>query len=361
MARRRRILISLALLTASLAAQGRGFGGPGWVALTPPKPKETLAEAVDLFTQARLALAALPDFAVPRLLSSIARDEYRVAPGQSQADDERAFSDARALPGPQGVGDTAGAVRELVKQQVELSAIADIARHREADRSAFDRALELTRLADVPKGPLYDQLIMTSSGADLPDDDPAAPDNAESGDRIFALAEECKRADGAFPYRGVANALRRGAGAMDPTTRLLLVREGYQMAADLTDPGAAAQADLFLQAAHRVEPALDGELESSLQAMIRTLSYNSAAGTIGTASATNHRLLSLLGTIDPARALALGANLTDFVPPATNQRQGSFTINIGMNGAMNGDALGAISGALTFIPNVRSNPVNSAP
>jgi len=307
--------------------------------------------AADLFTQARAALAALPDFAVPRLLASIARDEYRLAPAQSLADDERAFADARNLAGPQGADETAGAARELVKQQVELSAISDIARHRESDHGEFDRALELTRLADVPKGPLYDALIMAVSGADGADDDPASPAGADAGERVFDLVEECKRADGVYPYRGVANALRRLARATDTTTRLLLVREGYQMAANLSDPNQANQAYFFLQAAHHAEPALDGELESSLQSLIRNLASASNADTIGTASATSHRLLSLLGTVDPVRALALGANLTDLVPPPTTLRPGSFELNIS-----------SVSGGLTFVANVNSTtPLDAAP
>src|SRR6185437_666712 len=240
------------------------------------------------------------------------------------ADFASAFRLALAVPLPQSADDSAGQARLLLKQSIELEATGAFGR-----RGEQDEALTLVRQADVAKGALYDELILladrpqagiwqrlarggviSADQAPDPANDPAkggpeskAEEQQAALDRVFGLVQECKRADGTYPYRGVANVLRRpGFNGLE---RLSLVRDGYQWAANETDPTQIAAAAMFLQAGHQVEPALDGTLEPTLLTLLRRVAQDQSTTATSAARNNGNRLMALLQQVDAGQAQRL--------------------------------------------------------
>src|SRR6185437_14700400 len=317
-----------------------GRGGRGGPLADPGAPAE-------LFRQAREAIAELPPVVAPRAMADLARDEARQLPEQSLADFASAFRLALAVPLPQGADDSAGQARLLLKQNIELEATGEFGR-----RGEQDEALTLVRQADVAKGALYDELILL---ADRPQaglwqrvarggvireapatdratdraNDPAkasasvpeskAEEQQAALDRVFALVQECKRADGTYPYRGVASVLRRPG--FDGLERLSLVRDGYQWAANETDPTQIAAAAMFLQAGHQVEPALDGTLEPTLLTLLRRVAQEQSTTATSAARNNGNRLMALLQQVDAGQAQRLALELPGVGAQALAQQQ----------------------------------------
>lgn len=248
-----------------------------------------------LLAQARQATASVPRLLAPGMLSEIARDELgpgrRRKPAEDQPalmDFQTAFALALALPAETGdpVLDTA---RAQVKTQVEQEAVAELARHEDVDA-----AVQITRSADVPKAPLYNQLLMAIASAHAPDKSDQKPLDA-----VEALVDECERVAGAFPYRGVAAWLRRED---DPgLDQMLLVQGGYQWASQETDPSRIEASVPFLLAGHRKEPELDQKLESTIEAQLGSLRTGPLTLTQTTHNAARG-LLTVLRLLDPLQA-----------------------------------------------------------
>jgi hypothetical protein len=304
----------LVLLPLVASAQQRGARGRN-LNSNPAAPVDPALIAA-LYQDAKQAIADAPALIGPRLLTDIARDETRpmfrgrnaggeTPPDPSLADFAAAFELARALPLPPD-GDPTRAATLSIKTNAESDAVAELAR-----RSQLSEALQLARRADVPKGPLYDQLIMStdrawrrdnsdaadsSSGVSSSDSDadPAAAAQAQQDrlDTVFTLVQECKRADGTYPYRGMAFFLRGQAPAALERTALIL--DGYHWAARETDPARLSAAGQFLAAGHRAAPALDPQLASALTTLLDRLG--------NTTQASSRQLLNLLRHVDPQRA-----------------------------------------------------------
>ncbi|MGH9413288.1 MAG: hypothetical protein ACRD0Y_06060 [Terriglobales bacterium] len=267
------------LLALSLSAWGQK-------APQPPVQEDPLVR--QLYRQARQATASVPALLAPGMLSTIARDELR--PGHNRSgsnqvaltDFSSAFALALAL--PSGMGDPVlDPLRAQIKAEVEEDAVAELARHQQEDA-----ALALTRTADVPREPLYSQLIAA-----------LAYGHKDSLDRVESLVDECERASGAFPYRGVAAWLRREGGT--GLDQMLLVQSGFQWARQETRPSQIEQAMPFLLVAHQKEPELDQELENTIAALLTTLSAQPVTYG-GTAHNAVRGLLSVLRMLDPAQA-----------------------------------------------------------
>lgn len=288
------------------------------------KPETTAAQpdplVVQLLAQARQATASVPSLLAPAMLSAIARDE--LGPGrrrrhETSGADQPALSDFRAafaiaLALPSGTGDPVlDTARVQVKTEVEQEAVAELARHDEAVA-----ALQLTRSADVPKEPLYSQLIMAMARAH-------APETSEQKrlDALAALVDECERVTGAFPYRGVAALLRR---ADNPgLDQMLLVQGGYQWAKQETDPRRIEAAVPFLLAGHRKEPELDQELQSTIAAQLSSL--RTGPLTLSQTTYTAARgLLTVLRLLDPLQAAQWAQQWPQMDLSAGGQFRGRF-------------------------------------
>jgi|GEM_PF-4599618 len=355
-------LLALGVCAGPAVGQGRagaGRGGRGPL----PTPLADPGAPAELFRQARQAIAALPPVVAPRAMVDLAQDEARELPEQSLTDFAAAFRLALALPLPQGADDAAGQAQLVLKQNIELETTGALGR-----RGEQDQALALVRQADVAKGPLYDQLILLAdrpqvdfwqrAGRGRGDAKPDAPSEEEAPavaakraeeqqaalDRVFALVQECKRADGTYPYRGVANVLRRpGFNGLE---RLSLVRDGYQWAANETDPNQIAAATMFLQAGHQVEPALDGTLEPTLLTLLRRVAQDQAATATGAARNNGNRLMALLQQVDAGQAQRLGLELPGVGAQAlANAQQQSAQL------AMTQTQYQAMSGAVAQVRN----------
>jgi len=281
--------------------QGRGgrsrLRGRGLEAIPGAAPE--LVQA--LYQQAARAVNAVPAMAAPQMLADIASDEMRLFPRQGLADYRAAFDLARALPPPRSADDTVGQAREAFKENAEREAIRALAR-----RGEQTEALALTRLADIPKAPLYD-LLIALAGRRRPQaaNPPAGAPGETTEERVFALVEECKRA-GSYPYTGVAIYLRqRGVADLD---RMMLAQDGYQWAGNETDLAQMGAAAAFLQAAHRAEPELDGMLESTLRELLRRLDQaGTTSAAFGLGRFAQMRLLALLRQVDAPAAEAVAA------------------------------------------------------
>ncbi|MGH9393462.1 MAG: hypothetical protein ACRD1E_04775, partial [Terriglobales bacterium] len=297
----------------------------------------------ELYRQGRQAVAAAPALAAPRLLTDVARNEARLLPDQSLADFAAAFQLALALPAPLGADDAAGQARLRLKQEVELNAVSAL-----AELGEQERALELVRQADVPKGPLYDLLVMLADrtpaefsrrGAPAPARQAAldAAAGQAAMDRVFALVQECKRSDGSYPYHGVATLLRRpGFHGLE---RLSLVRDGYQWAAGETVASQISAATMFLQAGHQSEPALDGELEPVLLTLLRRAGQAANSSAVsGIARSSGNRLMALLQQLDPAQAQRLALELPGVGAQALAQTPFSIAVDDAFDQASNGAA-----------------------
>ncbi|MGN6594233.1 MAG: hypothetical protein ACTHJX_15170 [Terriglobales bacterium] len=308
----------LVLLSLVASAQQRGTRGRSLNS----NPTATVDPALiaALYQDAKQAIADAPALIGPRLLTDIARDETRpmfrgrgnatdAPPDPGLADFAAAFELARALPLPAD-GDPAQAAALSIKTNAESDAVAELAR-----RGQLTQALQLARRADVPKGPLYDQLIMSTDRAWRRDNSDNNNDNAGDAaeesttdstadaanaaqaeqdrlDTVFTLVQECKRADGTYPYRGMAFFLRGEAPASLERTALIL--DGYHWATAESDRARLSAAAQFLAAGHRAAPGLDPQLTSALTTLLDHLG--------NTTQGSSRPLLNLLRTVDPQRA-----------------------------------------------------------
>lgn len=286
----------VSLMAAGQAVGGRGGGRQG----TQPAAIASPELVQELYQRAKRAALAAPELAAPREVAVVANDEMRMFPSQGLADFTAAYNLARAIRPPESADDVAGQAREAIKADTELRAVSELAM-----RDEPEQALALTRLADVPKAPLYDQLILAAerSGAMPPGRGRGrgSPQGIASGsqasvsarlDEVTSLVDECMGA-GSYPYTGVAMVLRRPGGA--GLEQMLLVQDGYQWAGDETEPTTISRALIFLQAGHRAEPELDGALESTLVTLIQRLGQNPAeTGVFATGRSAGTRLLALL-------------------------------------------------------------------
>ena len=303
------VVILLPLVASAQQRGGRG-GTPNSHAQALVDPSLIAA----LYQDAKQAVADAPAMIGPRLLTDIARDETRpmfrgrgdggdAPPDPALADFAGAFELARALPMPPD-GDPTQASTLSIKTSAESDAVAELAR-----RGQLDEALQLARRADVPKGPLYDQIILstdrdwrrdnsdTHSTAESSDNSPADAASAAQAeqdrlDTVFRLVQECKRADGTYPYRGMAFFLRGEAPASLERTALIV--DGYHWAAAETDPARMSAAVQFLTAGHRAAPGLDPQLASTLTTLLDRLG--------NTTQGSSRPLLNLLRQVDRQRA-----------------------------------------------------------
>src|SRR6185437_6790005 len=286
------------------------------------------------------------------------------------ADFASAFRLALAVPLPQSADDSAGQARLLLKQSIELEATGAFGR-----RGEQDEALTLVRQADVAKGALYDELILladrpqagiwqrlarggviSADQAPDPANDPAkggpeskAEEQQAALDRVFGLVQECKRADGTYPYRGVANVLRRpGFNGLE---RLSLVRDGYQWAANETDPTQIAAAAMFLQAGHQVEPALDGTLEPTLLTLLRRVAQEQSAQ-MAMSQAQTQAITNQIQAALQAQGVGGGRGGQIRINMTTQDASGatvSMPLTINMTPAMPTSEAGESSGAQQFL------------
>src|SRR5579875_1117780 len=144
----RRTAVFVLLLGGAGWGQGR-FLGAGPRSAGPDAA--TKATVQDLYRQAREAINATPTAVQPELLVQVARNEERLWPEQSLEDFQQVFRLALALPAdnPQ-------------KAEAERDAVGAVARGGETAE-----ALEMARMADVPKAPLYDELIGLAGRGDF--------------------------------------------------------------------------------------------------------------------------------------------------------------------------------------------------
>jgi len=309
-----RCAFAAVVILLPLVASAQQRGGRGRSLNSNPAVPVDAALIAALYQDAKQAVADAPALIGPRLLTDIARDETRpmfrgrgddadAPPDPALADFAGAFELARALPMPPD-GDPTQAATLSIKTSAESDAVAELAR-----RGQLDEALQLARRADVPKGPLYDQIILstdrdwrrdnsdTQSTAESSDNSPADAASAAQAeqdrlDTVFRLVQECKRADGTYPYRGMAFFLRGKAPASLERTALIV--DGYHWAAAETDPARMSAAVQFLTAGHRAAPGLDPQLASTLTTLLDRLG--------NTTQGSSRPLLNLLRQVDRQRA-----------------------------------------------------------
>ncbi len=294
-------------------------GGRGLETIPGAGPQLVLA----LYQQAAEAVNAVPAMAAPQMLADIASDEMRLFPQQGLADFTTAFELARALPPPQGDNDAVGQAREAFKENAEREAVGELAR-----RGDEAQALALTRLADIPKAPLYDQLIALAGRRRRKA--AADPEGETTLERVFDLVQECKRS-GSYPYTGVAVFLRRRAGA--GLERLTLVQDGYQWAGNETAPAQIEAAAVLLQAGHQAEPALDGLLATTLRTLLQRLEQAGASPAyFGPGRFAQIRLMALLRQVNAPAAAALAAQAPGLQGPTPGMmldpRPGGFAAGL---------------------------------
>jgi hypothetical protein len=283
---RRQPACAIALLLAGVPAlaQFRGGWRRHYPALTPSRQ----AAVAQLLQSARREAEAAPAWAAPQLLVAVARAELPHFRAQALADDTAAFQLAVALPTPADLSTPAGQAQERIKENAELEAVSELARN-----AGEPAALALVRVADVPKAPLYDQLLLAG--------------HMRSAEALN-LVEECEL-QGAFPYRGAAVLLERGRfRGFDLTA---LVTGGYLHAGDETDPAQYGAAAFFLESGRRAAPALDGPLKTAALELLRRVAGDpfaapASAGPFGRVAGL--RLLALLRQVDPQRAAQWAAD-----------------------------------------------------
>ncbi|MGH9475745.1 MAG: hypothetical protein ACRD1C_05390 [Terriglobales bacterium] len=272
-----------------------------------------------LYAQARQAAQNAPALVAPAILRQIGVDElrpYTRDTDETALDDlTAAFSLALALPTNTGDPDL-DPVRAQIKAETEEQVVAELARHGQQQQ-----ALQLTRMADVPKAPLYGQIIASAARPDWShwnddDDEPSDPAEAQKEQNLFdsvvALVAECERASGEYPYRGVTELLRRdGPRGLE---RMLLVEDGYERAANETDPARIDTAVMFLHAGHDAEPELDVDLQSTILAMLNRLAQISPTDDAGAVHNAAPRLFELLRDLDPLAAASWQAQWPTLVP-----------------------------------------------
>lgn len=273
-----------------------------------------------IYQQARRAAANAPALLAPAMMRQIGVDELRPFSRDTDqaalADLGTAFALARALPVHTGDA-TLDPVRAQIKAEVEEQTVADLARHGERQQ-----ALQLTRLADVPKAPLYGQIIAAAARPDWNrwNSDDVAPDPNAAAKRqallnsVDQLVSECERASGQYPYRGVTELLRRGGPS--GLERMLLVQEGYRWAGNETDPARIDTAVMFLHAAHDAEPELDSDLQSTIESMLNHLARVPLSQAGGASHNAAPRLVELLRDLDPVAATAWNAQWPALASPA---------------------------------------------
>jgi len=315
-------VLALVLGAAAAAGQSPGRGSQagrgGRRVVAGIAPDKGLLQ--DLYDQAKRAVNGVPPVAAPVLLLDIARDEMRDFPATGLEDFAEAFDLARALAPANSADDTAGQMRMEFKRETELNAVSELAR-----RGHTEQALAMLHAADIPRAPLYDQLVLLAdmNAAELDDPRPSsepkpvakpAAGDAAAGreavmDAVWKLVQECQRSDNTFPYRGVAGVLRRPGN--QSLSRLDLVRDGYRWAANEQDPERMADAFTFLQVAHRAEPELDQELETALMSLLgrqaAQVEQPGVSATLGTGARLSGRLEALLQQVDPERAAQYAA------------------------------------------------------
>ncbi|MGH9488347.1 MAG: hypothetical protein ACRD04_12265 [Terriglobales bacterium] len=297
----------LRLAVALIACLGAG----AWAQQPVPGEEANRGLVALLYLQARQAAGSGPALLAPQTLSAIGVDELRpFSPAADQAalgDLGAAFQSALDLPAQTG-DSVLNPVRLQIKTGVEEETVAMLAR-----QGQIQQALQWTRLADVPQAPLYGDVIAALSRPhwrhrrEENEDSPApgavatAAAQAKLLDEVETLVQECEEASGAYPYRGVAEFLRRGTPAS--VERMLLVQSGYQWAARETDPARMYAAVRFLRQGHRREPELDSLLESTLAVLLHRLAQVPAGdSSYGGVRAAASGLLALLSQLDPLQA-----------------------------------------------------------
>lgn len=332
------------VLAVGQARGGRGGGQRGRGSAAAPSIA-TLDLVQDLYQQAKRAALAAPEVAAPEQMAAIAGDEMRLFPSEGLADFATAFALARALRPPQSGDDAAGQARLAIKAAVELRAIMELAR-----RGPPDQALAFARLADVPRAPLYDQLILAAGRHSMPGvamlrggqgAKAGKPADAQETDDVFSLVQECKRS-GSYPYSGVGMYVRQpGIGGLE---RTMLVQDGYQWAGNETDPAEINRSLALLQAGHRVEPGLDGVLAATLTALIQRLAQNPSNSAFASSRAAGGRLMALLTQVDPSRAQALAEQYPAAAgTPAQAQRDASDVV------VLSADAMAGAAGRFRIV------------
>jgi hypothetical protein len=253
------------------------------------------------------------------MLLELARRELKAFPEQAADDAEAAFGMLLSLPGGgpnvdvQSPPATAEKLSRMGKLQGEPEAIrvllaagrADIRgelggyaldRERSAwRRRARERALALARTADIDRADLYDQII-----------------REEPAERALELADECRAADGTYPFAAVADVARVLQAGLAQHSSPLLER-AYSLVGGLRDEKSRSLAMLFIQKTHdMVPPAM---ALGALERLVQDLPPASPAASVdgrSEADILGPWILEVMNAVDPQRAAALATAHADW-------------------------------------------------
>ncbi|MGN6593424.1 MAG: hypothetical protein ACTHJX_11055 [Terriglobales bacterium] len=287
----------------------------------PPDP------VVAIFQSARSSLADVPDAARPLDRLAIAQAEDIRHSDMALDDYAQAFREAVALPRPADPSSLTARWVEGEKQRVERAVMQALTQvHGTED---FTLAHQLARLADIRRGPLYDLLISSAAeqagnngGPRRVSEEPLLfqiygvqavhprpqlrPTDLQPPYDVEALVQECRQADGSFPYLGVVTALDAyRVGGVAPLPLLHLALDAAAAETNLVDMNAALA---LLSRTHYFVPALDGPNESAAVAMFTRLAAMHLSGLDEVnRGLIGSRVLGLIRRLDPDRAQELAA------------------------------------------------------
>jgi TonB family protein len=299
---------------------------PGNESQRPPPPADALERAAALFGEARTLIqsatfdqasssASAPwsrQYAQAGMLLELARRELKAFPDQAADDAEAAFGMLLSLPGGGPNVDlhpppaTAEKLARMGKMQGEPEAIRVLLAAGRVDirgelggyaldrerfarrRRAVERALGLARTADIDRSDLYDQII-----------------REERAERALELADECRAADGTYPFAAVADVARTLQAGFPQHSSALLER-AYSLVGGLRDEKSRSLAMLFIQKTHdMVSPAMAlGALDRLVQDLPTAPPAASVDGR-GEADILGPWILEVMNAVDPQSAAVL--------------------------------------------------------
>jgi len=270
---------------------------------------DALDRAEALFAEARTAIQSggfgepSPSMPAPwgqeyvraGMLMELARREQKAFPDHAADDAEKAFGMFLSLPGGGPNVDlqppaTPEKLAWMGKMQAEPEAIRIV-----LAAGRRDRALELARTADIDRSILYDQIIRNGRI-----------------DGALELADECRAADGTYPFAAVADAARALQGRLPQRSSALLER-AYSLVSTPGDQKSRSLAMMFIQRTYDMVPramAL-GALDALVQNLSTALPPASGNGR-SEADVLGPWILEVMSAVDRQRAAALAGDHPDW-------------------------------------------------
>lgn len=266
------------------ALVGAWLAGIGSLGAAAPQATEFHgAAAAEAARQAVVGLRALPSEDRAQAAAMMAEDYRGAAPEAEAAAWRTAFEAALEIPRRPSAASLA-----QLKLDIERRAVSGL-----AQGGRTEDAIALARRADVRRSLIYDALIGAIA--------PVA--------REIALAEECQRLDGSFPYYAVSAVFSRQSGRGPEWDELML--DALAAATHEVDPiGMAEAARYFLPLLPEVRPAFRQRQQEAILSEIDTLRARVwSESDRPAAAAAAAALLHLVEGFAPTRAESLRAEL----------------------------------------------------